>query len=92
MEEFILNFVFNDDGRRREVYCKPSSGDHSKISRMIQRTSRRLFSSFGSCSSVPVAFNKDDIAHKQVDPGYTKKFAEGWERIFGKKPKKADTK
>ena len=25
-----------------------------------------------------------DIAHKQVDAGYSRKYAENWERIFGK--------
>ncbi|EER18249.1 hypothetical protein Pmar_PMAR005154 [Perkinsus marinus ATCC 50983] len=30
----------------------------------------------------PVCF-EDDIAHVQVNNGYSKKYADGWERIFG---------
>ena len=65
---------------------------------LVRRVSglRQALRSFGSCGSAcptPVACSNDDIAHKQVDPGYTKKFAEGWERIFGKKkPSTAEKK
>ncbi|KAF4733040.1 hypothetical protein FOZ63_016736 [Perkinsus olseni] len=48
----------------------------------------RAFSSVAaSCPpgamSGPVCF-EDDIAHVQVNNGYSKKYADGWERIFGK--------
>ncbi|EER05106.1 hypothetical protein Pmar_PMAR026540 [Perkinsus marinus ATCC 50983] len=33
--------------------------------------------------SGPVCY-EDDIAHVQVNNGYSKKYADGWERIFGK--------
>ena len=84
--------VLDDDSRRRIVQTKPQWINSHFSAYMLSRrfpqgvsSTIRGFSACGFACPTPVACSNDDIAHKQVDPGYTRKFAEGWERIFGKK-------
>ena len=52
---------------------------------MLSRNVVRSFATSRAACNTPVLCNNDNFAHKQVEQGFSRKYAENWERVFGKK-------